>query len=218
MSSNTKIRLAIIAAVTLACIYGIIGLPTSKAALVANWKNNIRLGTDLQGGSNLVMQVQMQDAFKAEADTVILRLRDELAKAAVPFADINRNDPNSVETANSIQVNITGVPPTKAGDFRMIVNDNFGAVWIMTTVNETDYRLTIKPSEALRVRADTLTQCINTIEKKINGLGLAESSVQQRGESQILVTLPGVDDPARIKQILKTAAKKPCRARTVFCR
>jgi preprotein translocase subunit SecD len=208
MSSNTKIRLLIIVAVTLACIYGIIGIPTfptSKADLVDNWKKNIRLGTDLRGGSSLVMQVQMQDAFKGEADTVIQRLRDELAKAAIPFADANRNDP-TFETANNVQINVTGVPATKAGDFRTIVNDNFGSVWILTGVNETDYRLTMKPSEALRVRADTLTQCMNTIEKKINGLGLAESSVQQRGESQILVTLPGVDDPARIKQILKTAA------------
>src|SRR6476620_7047065 len=205
MTSNTKIRLLIIVAVTLVCIYGIIGLPTSKAQLVANWNNNIKLGTDLRGGSNLVMQIQMQDAFKLEADTVIQRLRDELAKASIPFADMNRNDP-TFETDNNIQVNITGVPGNKAGDFRMIVNDNFGAVWNLTTVNETDYRLTIKPTEALRVRTDTLTQSINTIEKKINGLGLAESSVQPRGDTQILVTLPGVDDPARIKQILKTAA------------
>lgn len=205
MNSNTKIRLLIIVAVTLVCIYGIIGIPTSKAALVDNWKKNIRLGTDLKGGSNLVMQIQMQDAFKAEADTVIQRLRDDLAKASIPYADLNRNDP-TFETANNVQVNITGVPATKAGDFRMIVNDDFGSVWIMTAVNETDYRLTLKPSEALRIRADTLTQCMNVIEKKINSYGLAESSVQQRGESQILVTLPGVDDPARIKQNLKTAA------------
>src|ERR1700675_1825574 len=51
---------------------------------------------------------------------------------------------------------------------------------------------------------------MNTIEKKINALGLAESSVQQRGgsttESELLVQLPGVDDPARVKQTLKTAA------------
>src|ERR1700681_460672 len=183
MSSNTRIRLLIIAAVMLVCIYGIIGLPTSKAQLIANWRNNIRLGTDLRGGSNLVMQVQMQDAFKGEADAVIQRLRDELAKASIPFADLSRNDPD-FDHANNIQINVTGVPATKAGDFRMIVNDNFGAVWILTTVYETDYRLTMKPSEALRVRADTLTQCINTVEKKINGLGLAESTVQQRGESQ----------------------------------
>jgi preprotein translocase subunit SecD len=53
-------------------------------------------------------------------------------------------------------------------------------------------------------------QTMNTIEKKINGLGLAESAVQQRGraetDAEILVQLPGVDDPARIKDILRTAA------------
>ena len=100
MSSNTKIRLLIIVAVTLVCIYGMIrdpdtmGIPTSKAELVDHWKKNIRLGTDLKGGSNLVYQIQMQDAFKGEADTVIQRLRDELAKASIPFADMNRNDPD----------------------------------------------------------------------------------------------------------------------------
>jgi len=211
MSSNTKIRLLIIVAVTLVCIYGLIrdpdtmGVPTSQQELVDHWRKNIRLGTDLKGGSNLVYQIQMQDAFKLEADTVIQRMRDELSKASVPFADINRSDPD-FDHANNIQINVAGVPATRAGDFRMIVTDNFGSVWILTTVNETDYRLTMKASEALRVRADTVTQTINTVEKKINGLGLAESSVQQRGESQILVTLPGVDDPARIKQILQTAA------------
>jgi len=211
MTSNTKIRLLIIVAVTLVCVYGLIrdpdtmGIPTSKQELVDHWRKNIRLGTDLKGGSNLVYQIEMQDAFKLEADTAIQHLRDELAKASIPFADMTRSDPD-FDHANSIQINITGVPGTKAGDFRTVVNDNVGSVWIMTSVNETDYRLTMKASEALRVRADTLSQTINTVEKKINGLGLAESSVQQRGESQILVTLPGVDDPAHIKQVLQTAA------------
>ena len=211
MTSNTKIRLLIIVAVTLICIYGLIrdpdtmGIPTSKQELVDHWRKNIRLGTDLKGGSNLVYQIQMQDAFKLEADTAIQRLRDELAKASIPFADITRNDPD-FDHANSIQINIAGVPATKSGDFRTIANDNFGTVWNLTPVNETDYRMTMKTSEALRVRSDTVSQTINTVDKKINGMGLAESSVQQRGESQILVTLPGVDDPARIKQNLQTAA------------
>ena len=70
--------------------------------------------------------------------------------------------------------------------------------------------MTIKTTEALKLRTDTLTQSMHTIEKKINGLGLAESSVQQRGgntaDAELLVQLPGVDDPAHVKQILKTAA------------
>ena len=98
-----------------------------------------------------------------------------------------------------------------AGDFRALVNDNFGGVWNLTSVNSTDYRLTMKTSEALKLRQDTLTQSMNTIEKKINALGLAETSVQQRGgtnsETELLVQLPGVEDPAHVKQVLKTAAK-----------
>ncbi len=210
MNRNLKIKGAIILAVILVCIYGVIGIPKSKAELIGNWKKNIRLGLDLRGGSQLVMQVQVQDAFKAEADTTIDRMKDELRKAGVDFGNIDRNDPQSIQDAGSIQINVHGVPATKAGDFRRVVNDVFGGIWILTPVNATDYRLTMKQSEVLKLRKDTVTQSQNTIEKKINGLGLTESSVQERGnpeqDAQLLVQMPGVDDPARVKEILKTAA------------
>ncbi len=69
MNRNIKIRIAIIIAVVLVCIYGVIGIPKSKDELVANWKKNIHLGLDLSGGTQLVMQVQLQDAFKAAPTT-----------------------------------------------------------------------------------------------------------------------------------------------------
>ena len=65
MQRNLKFKAAIIVAIILICIYGVIGLPKSKDELVANWHKNIRLGLDLKGGTHLVMQVQVQDAFKA---------------------------------------------------------------------------------------------------------------------------------------------------------
>jgi len=210
MGNNLRVRVIIIIAVILVCVYGIIGLPKSKADIVKNWENNIRLGVDLKGGSQLVMQVQLQDAFKAEADDVINRMKQVLRGATIEYTDITRNDPPSIQQADQIQINISGIPGPKAGDFRKLANETFGDVWILTPVNQTDYRLTIKPSEALRLKADTLTQSTNTIEKKINGLGLSEATVQQRGGSadaaELLVQLPGVDDPARIKQILGTQA------------
>jgi len=210
MTSNLKIKIIVIVVVILACIYGIIGLPTSTQQLVDNWRNNIHLGLDLKGGSQLVLQVQIQDAFKAEADTVIQRLKDQLGAKGIAYADMSRNDPPTIQAADTIAIDIKGVPATSAGDFRAIVNDNYSGIWNLITVNPTDYRLTMKTTEALKLRADTLVQSMNTIEKKINALGLAESSVQQRGgsttESELLVQLPGVDDPARVKQILKTAA------------
>jgi preprotein translocase subunit SecD len=209
--NNLKLRLIIILGVTLACVWGIIGtsdhpFPTSKADLLANWHSNIRLGLDLSGGSHLVMQVQMQDAFKTEADSVIQRLRDELSKASITFVSMTRSDPATIEEGPSITVNVTGIPVANSAAFRTVVNDDFGVVWNLNVVNQTDYRMTMKPSEALKVEQSTMVQSINTIEKKVNAYGVTESTVQQRRSDEILVQLPGVDDPARIKNLLKTAA------------
>src|SRR5579864_3884626 len=193
MTRNLKIKAGIIVAVILACIYGIIGLPKSKSELVANWKKNIHLGLDLSGGTQLVMEVQLQDAFKAFADNTIDRMKDELKKDNIDFSDIN----------------IKGVPVAKTSVFRSTVNDQYQE-WILTALNSSDYRMTMKPTESLKLRQDTMTQTMATIERKINGLGLAESSVQPTGrsdaEADLLVQLPGVDDPAHVKQLLQTQA------------
>jgi preprotein translocase subunit SecD len=210
MKSNLKFRLLTIIAVILVCVYGIIGLPKSKEELIQNWKGNIHLGLDLSGGSHLIMEVHLQDAFKGEADAVIARLKDECTKAGIPFAEMNHTDPTTIADAGNVQINIAGVTSTKAGDFRTVVNDNFGNGWILTPVNSTDYRLNLKQTEVLKIKAETITQTKNTITNKINALGLSEATVQQRGggsnESQLLIQLPGVDDPAHVKQLLQTAA------------
>jgi preprotein translocase subunit SecD len=210
MKSNLKFRLLTIVAVILVCVYGIIGLPKSKDELIQNWKTNIKLGLDLRGGSHLVMEVHLQDAFKGEADTVIARMKDEFAKAGIPVAQMTRNDPQTIADAGNIQINISGVDPTKAGNFRQVVNDNFGSQWILSPVSQTDFRMTLKQTEVLRIKSDAIVQTKATITNKINALGLTEATVQQRGggsnDSQLLVQLPGVDDPAHVKQILQTAA------------
>ncbi len=207
MNNNLKFRALAIVAVILVCVYGIIGFPTSKQDLLDNLKKNIRLGLDLKGGSQLILEVQVQDAFKSEADQVIQRMREAMTRAGMA-GDLSRNNPESIADANKIQVDVRGVPATQAGNFRQIFQDNFSDAWIMTQVNPTDYRLTMQPTYALKLKQDTLTQSIATIDRKINGLGLSETSVQQRGganaEDEIMVQLPGIDDPAHVKQILKT--------------
>ncbi|MBZ5607266.1 MAG: protein translocase subunit SecD [Acidobacteriia bacterium] len=211
MPKNLRWRWTFIVAVVLSCVFGIIGLPRSTRELAENWNKNIRLGLDLKGGSHIVLQIQVQDAFKAEADQVIERLKEQLKKENVEYASMDRNEPASIETAGTIQINVRGVPIAKAGDFRRIVSDLTGQQWTLASQSSTDYRLTMRGDAVPKLRQDTLTQSMQTIEKKVNGLGVAEASVQQRGgssgEAEILVQLPGVDDPARVKGILQTAAQ-----------
>jgi preprotein translocase subunit SecD len=210
MTSNLKFRLLTIIVVILVCVYGIIGVPKSKAELIQNWNNNIRLGLDLRGGSDLIIEVHLQDAFKSEADAVIARLKDECGKGAVQFAEMVHTDPQSLADAGNVQINIAGIPATQSGNFRQIVNDNFGNGWMLTPVNQTDFRMNLKQTEVLKIKSEALSQTKATIANKINQLGLSEASVQSRGgganEAQLLVQLPGVDDPAHVKQLLSTAA------------
>jgi preprotein translocase subunit SecD len=209
MDKNLKTKAIVIVATILICIYGIIGLPKSKAELDRNVAESIKLGLDLRGGSQLVLQVQVQDAFKADADQNIERLKDEMQKAAIAYASIDRNDPATIEEADTIEINIKGIPVDKTSAFREILTQKF-STWQMANVGSDAYRLTMNNTESLAMRRDTVTRSMRTIEQRINGLGLAEATVQQRGNGEtnpeILVQMPGVDDPARVKAILQAAA------------
>ncbi len=206
---HLRLKFFFILAVILVCIYGIIGLPKSKAELVANWQKNIHLGLDLSGGTYLVVQVQQQDAFNAQAGLDAERLKTAAGQAGVQYSGVDVDEAKDLQTAVKAAIVIKGVPSTQAGTLRGVVNDKF-AQWLMTPVNSTDYRLTMRPSESLAMWQRVLSQTKNTLDKKVNALGLSEATVQQRREdadSELLVQLPGVDDPARVKQILQTAAQ-----------
>jgi preprotein translocase subunit SecD len=209
MATNIRTRTIIIVAVVLACVVGIIGFPTSLAALQRNWDNNIRLGLDLKGGSRLVLQVQVQDAAKAEADQTIERLKDDLKKQNVNWASIDRNDPQTVQETDGIQINIKGIPATQTSAFRNLINERY-TEWVLTAENSTDYDLRMKPSDLVNLKRDTVDREIQTITNRINQLGLTEPSVQQYGQAansyQILVQLPSIDDPARVKELIGTVA------------
>ena len=93
MQNKLMTKGIIIAATVLICIFGIIGfpkflggqgVPLSRAQLLSNMQNAIHLGLDLRGGSHLVLQVQVQDAAKAQADQVIDGLRDAARERMVP--------------------------------------------------------------------------------------------------------------------------------------
>lgn len=209
MKRKLTTRAVVIAAAVLLAILGLIGFPRSLDQLKANVRKNVRLGLDLRGGSHLILQVRVHEAAKARADMTIESLRQELRRGGIDYASIDRNDPQGVEETDSIMIQIRGVPSTRAGDLRTIVSQRYQG-WVLTAVSATDYRLTLRPTELLAVKRETVERSIRTLERRVNALGLTEPVIQQHGslesEYEILVQLPGVDDPARVKQIMGTTA------------
>src|SRR5579863_1484497 len=112
MQRHLMVKAIVITAVVLACLFGIIGypkflggvgVPLSLAQLESNLSHNIHLGLDLKGGSHLVLQVQVQDAAKTEADQTIDGLREASKAAGITVAGFDRNDPKTLQDTDSIQ-------------------------------------------------------------------------------------------------------------------
>jgi preprotein translocase subunit SecD len=170
-----------------------------KAAL----QQNINLGLDLKGGTHLILQVQVNDAVNAETDRALERLRDNLRSHNVPYADLGKPDPvNAPE-----RISIKGVPPENGGDLRSIVTDQL-AIYDLASGPENSWNLTMKPAEVTAIKNNAVTQAIETIRNRIDQLGVSEPVIEEHGlgQYQILVQLPGVDDPARVKEIMQSTA------------
>jgi preprotein translocase subunit SecD len=210
MQRNLMVKTVVIVATVLICIFGIIGIPTSGAALKANVAKNIHLGLDLKGGSHLVLQVQVQDAARTAADQAIDQLREETRTRNIVVSSFDRNDPQELKDTDSIQINLRGVDETKTQVFRSMVAERFPD-WNLTPVNASDYRMNMKPTALLDLKRSTVSQSLTTIERRVNALGLTEPTVQEHGDpvtaSEILVELPGVDDPAHVKELIGETAQ-----------
>jgi preprotein translocase subunit SecD len=219
MQRNLSLKIGVIVLTILVCLFGIIGfpkflggvgIPTSVAQLSSNLQQNIHLGLDLKGGSHLVLQVQVQDAAKTQADQTIENMRDALKTANIIVAGFDRNDPQTLQDTDSIQINIHGVDQARTQQFRNLITDKYQD-WVLTPINATDYKMNMKPSALVDLKRNTVAQERDTIERRVNALGLTEPTVQDYGASdkasEILVELPGVDDPARVKELIGTAAQ-----------
>jgi preprotein translocase subunit SecD len=210
MQKTLTVKTVVIVATILVCIFGIIGFPKSAAELQANIKKNISLGLDLRGGSQLELQVKVQDAIKGVAQQVVDSLQEERGKGNVDFSTVDRNDPKTIAEADSIQVNIHGVNPAKVDAFKTFVKEHF-AQWNLSSSGGTDFNLKMTPSDLIEMKRNTVAQSIDTIKNRVDALGVAESVVRQdsRADSdfEILVQLPGVDDPERVKDIIGQAAQ-----------
>jgi preprotein translocase subunit SecD len=205
MKQNLLWKALLIVAVLVVFIYGIFGIPKgiSGGDLAASLQDRIHLGLDLKGGTHLILQVMVNDAVKADSDHAIERLKDSLRSKNIAFADISQPD-----TANNPDhVVIKGVPPNSSSDLRQLVSDELPE-YQLTSGAEDTWMLAMKPSNLVDLKNRAVQQAIETIRNRIDQLGVSEPIIEEHGlgQYQILVQLPGVDDPARVKEIMQSTA------------
>ncbi|HET9164721.1 MAG TPA: protein translocase subunit SecD [Candidatus Angelobacter sp.] len=203
MQKNLLLKTGIIVAILLIFVYGMLGPKLfSGAGFKAALLDRIHLGLDLKGGTHLILQVMVNDAVGAQSDHGTEILKDELQKAKVNYADVGKLD-NQPE-----KIVIKGVPLDASSTVRGIVSDRLPE-YDVAAGPENSWILTMKPQQLADLKDRTLEQSIEAIRTRVDSLGVSEPLIQKNGlgDNQILVQLPGVDDPGRVKEIIQSTAR-----------
>src|SRR5271168_564834 len=201
MTPNLKYKAIFILALILFCIYFLVGyptFPTSAAQIKDNFAHQIKLGLDLQGGTHLILQVQVQEAIAQETDQTVDRLTAALRAKNIPYDEVRRLDDTHILVRN--------IDPAQVSAFRDLVAAQYANVWDIgpTAGDPTGYTLTLRAGAIAQIQETTMSLSLETIERRINALGLTEPTVQLHGrnDNEILVQLPGEGDPTEAKRVI----------------
>jgi preprotein translocase subunit SecD len=205
MNKNLGWKLAIIVAILLVFLFGIFRVPDSWSGhgLLAAMQSHINLGLDLKGGTHLILQVQVNDAVNSESDRVVDLLKEQLGLLKVSYLEVSKPDPVNAPD----KIVIKGVTSNSTSDLRTLAAERLQA-YDMTSGADNSFTLTMKPAALVDLKSRAVQQAIETIRNRIDTLGVSEPTIEEHGlgDYQILVQLPGVDDPARVKDIMQSTA------------
>ena len=178
----------------------LVGLVAGLAWLIHPPRDTIVLGLDLQGGIHLVMKVHTEDALRVVTDETGEQLAERLDLEEIDFADI-RSDGLG-------QLTLLDLDDARRGEVEDILTFSWPG-WDFRSAGDGDWTISLRPSEQLTLRSQTVTQAMETVRRRVDELGVAEPVITTHGNTgdQILVQLPGYDDSARAKEIIQATAQ-----------
>jgi len=214
--TNLALRFGLIAIITVLGLYKVFMPPVTGAnarlphkrdftasGIKQNLRDNIHLGLDLRGGSHLVMRVKTEEYLK--------RLTEDNAVAAQNAAKEGGFDVTQAHadvSGGNYRVIMTATDPSKASAIRESVEKKVEvgerSGWSFSSSGNT-ISWTLNAATQRTLADEATRQALQIIESRINALGVAEPTLQTHGSQnshQILLQMPGVTDPERVKQLL----------------
>ena len=171
-------------------------LPSSLSFLKGS---KVSLGLDLQGGTHLIMQVDTEQAVVNSLEISADEMRRELRKENIRAAKVERRS--------------SGLTVTAPADQREKVLDLVGRLFPSLKIGEAEttdgnlvQQLTLPATEIAQIKELAVEQSLETIRNRVDQFGVSEPVIQRQGERDILIQLPGIQDPQRAKDLIgKTA-------------
>jgi preprotein translocase subunit SecD len=203
MRRGVGIRLALFIVATLVALVYL--TPTAARNLPSWWSSflptdRIHLGLDLQGGSHLVLEVKVDKAIENNIE----RSKTDLINV---FRDRGISGV-SVERVQGTQLQLK-VAAASVERVRGLLKSDFPNLAVVNTQSSggtTEFFLTLSKEELRALRDYAVDQSLETIRNRIDQFGVSEPIIQRQGQQDILIQLPGIQDPERAKEIIgKTA-------------
>ncbi|HYD29693.1 MAG TPA: protein translocase subunit SecD [Azospirillaceae bacterium] len=157
----------------------------------------ISLGLDLQGGSHLLLEVDVKSVLRERTNAIIDSARGDLRQAQIGYTDLG------VES-DALVFNVRD--PAKRDEARELIRKIDRDLQV--SVSETGRIAARFTEEAVtRITRQAVDQSIEIVRRRVDETGTKEPTIQRQGEDRVLVQLPGIDDPERVKRLLGQTAK-----------
>jgi preprotein translocase subunit SecD len=156
----------------------------------------VNLGLDLRGGSHLLLEVATDVVVEERLQGLVDQVRSELRNAKIGYTDLGLS-------GGAVRFKLT--EPAQADKAREVLRDMDRDL----EIKQADGAFTLNMTEAQIAdrKRSAMSQSIEIVRRRIDETGTREPSIQRQGDNRILVQLPGLDDPERIKNLLGQTAK-----------
>ena len=184
-------------------IFSLLNLQSNENIIL---DKKINLGLDLQGGSYLLLEINSDSLVEEKIQSKVIPLKKLLKDNNLTYSDFKISSKNLIFKINDIE-KFELLFYSKKDNFVNPYIDNYRAFELDYKKSEDNYiEINFSKFGLLTINNSALKQSIEIVRRRIDDVGTKEPTILQRGEKRILVELPGLKDPERIKKLLgKTA-------------
>ena len=166
----------------------------------------VNLGLDLQGGSYLLLEIDTDPLIKEKIQSKVIPLKKILKDNNLLYTDFKINENNLIFTIKEIEKFKVIFFNKKENYFNPFIEKYNSHELNLEILEDNNLKIVFSKSGLLTINNSALNQSIEIVRRRIDDVGTKEPTILQRGEKRILVELPGLKDPERIKSLLgKTA-------------
>jgi len=174
-------------------------LDRRTAESLPDWlpKQQVSLGLDLRGGSSLLLEVDIESVFTEQLENILESIRLDLRQARIGYTDL---------ALQGEEVHFTLRDPQQAERARDLLAPQLQDT-VFTLGEEGVARIVLTEQSRIARRNSVMQQTAEIVRRRIDETGTREASIQRQGEDRILLQVPGVENPERIKDLLGKTAK-----------